>query len=90
MQVNQAAGMAVPTNTALDPRTGSLWPEDLAKIYMWDCAARASITNPVQLAEIDRIEKLVMTVMPAQWQPDLDRHVADHLAKYPQQNARIN
>lgn len=77
-------------NAAPDPRTGFLRPEDLAKIYMWDRAARASTTNPVQLAEIDRIEKLVMTVMPAQWQSDLDRHVADHLAKYPQQNARTN
>jgi TPR repeat protein len=73
-------------NAAPDPKTGALTPEDLAKVYMWNRAARARTTNPVQLAEIDRIEKLVLTVMPAQWQADLDRRVADHLAKYPQQD----
>jgi TPR repeat protein len=77
-------------NAAPDPKTGALTPEDLAKVYMWNRAARASTTNPVQLAEVDRIDKLVLAVMPAQWRPDLDRRVADHLAKYPQQNASTN
>ena len=77
-------------NAVPDPATGALRPEDLARIYMWNRAAKASTTNPVQLAEIDRIEKLVLTVMPAPWQPDLDRRVADHLAKHPQQNTASN
>jgi len=71
-------------NAAPDPDTGALTPDDLAKIYMWNRAARARTPNSVQLAEIDHIEKLVLTVMPAQWQPELDRRVADHLATYPQ------
>lgn len=73
-------------NAAPDPRTGALTPNDLAKVYMWNRAARAGTPNPAQLAEIDRIDKLVLAVMPAQWKPDLDRRVAEHLAKYPQQN----
>lgn len=72
-------------NAAPDPKTGVLTPEDLARIYMWNRAARAGTTNPVQLAEIERIDKLVLSVMPAPWRPDLDRRVAAHLAKYPQQ-----
>jgi len=71
-------------NATPEPGTGALTPDDLARIYMWNRAARASRPNGVQLAEIDRIERLVLTVMPAQWQPDLDRRVAEHLAKYPQ------
>lgn len=71
-------------NATPDPGTGALTPADLAKIYMWNRAARASTPGSVQLAEIDRIERLVLTVMPAQWQPDLDRRVADHISKYPQ------
>ena len=71
-------------NATPDPVTGALTPADLAKIYMWNRAARASTPSSVQLAEIDRIERLVLTVMPTQWQPDLDRRIADHLARYPQ------
>ncbi len=67
-----------PTNAA----TGALEPNDLAKVYMWSHAARARTTNPQQLAEMNRIDALVMAVMPPQWQPDLDRRVADHLAKF--------
>lgn len=69
-------------NADPDPRTGALAPNDLAKIYMWNRAARASTAHPAQLAEIARIEDLVLAVMPAQWQPELDRRVADHLARH--------
>ena len=58
-------------------------PNDLARVYMWNQAAQASTTNPAQLAEIARIAALVQSVMPAQWQPELDRRVAAHLARYP-------
>lgn len=74
-------------NAAPDPNTGALTPNDLAKVYMWNRAAKAGTDILAQPAEIARIDKLVLSVMPAQWQPDLDRRVADHLAKYPQQIA---
>jgi len=70
-------------NAPVDPRTGALTPNDLAKVYMWNRAAKAVTTNPLQLADIARIDGMVLAVMPAQWQPDLDRKVADHLAKFP-------
>jgi TPR repeat protein len=69
-------------NAPLDAQTGALAPHDLAKVYMWNGAARASTTNPDQLAEIARIDALTLAVMPAQWQADLDRRVARHLAKF--------
>lgn len=67
-------------NAPLDPATGALAPNDLARVYMWNRAARASTSNPEQLAEIARIDALVLAVMPAQWQAELDRRVAGHLA----------
>jgi TPR repeat protein len=69
-------------NAEVDPKTGALKPEHLAKIYLWNSAAKARTADPAQLAEIDRIEKLVLAVMPETWRPDLDKKVAEHLAKY--------
>lgn len=69
-------------NAPLDPATGALSPEDLAKIYMWNSAAKAITQDPAQLAEIARIEALIFKVMPPQWKPDLDQRVAAHLAKF--------
>ena len=67
-------------NAPLNPATGALAPNDLARVYMWNRAAKASTSNPEQLAEISRIDALVLAVMPAQWQAELDRRVAGHLA----------
>ncbi|MDV9033635.1 tetratricopeptide repeat protein [Pseudomonas sp. RAC1] len=67
-------------NAPVDPQTGVLTPKDLAKIYMWNSAAKSATHNQQQLAEIERIEKLVLAVMPEQWKPELDRRVAEHLA----------
>ena len=69
-------------NAEVDPKTGALKPEHLAKIYMWNSAAKARTTDPAQLVEIAHIENLVLQVMPAIWRPDLDKKVAEHLAKY--------
>jgi hypothetical protein len=69
-------------NAPADPKTGALAPEHLAKVYMWNSAAKARTTDPAQLTEINRIEGLVLQVMPATWRPDLDKRVAEHLAKY--------
>jgi TPR repeat protein len=70
-------------NARPDPDTGALTPDNLARIYMWNSAAKARTTDPAQRAEIARIETVVLAVMPAQWKPELDRKVADHLARYP-------
>ena len=69
-------------NAPTDPGTGALEPNDLARVYMWNRAARARTSHPAQLADIDRIDALVMAVMPAQWQAELDQRVAAHLAQY--------
>jgi len=69
-------------NAAPDPKTGALAPEHLAKIYLWISAAKARATDPAELAETARIEAMVLAVMPASWLPELDRKVAEHLAKY--------
>jgi len=69
-------------NATPDPKTGALAPEYLAKIYLWNSAAKARTTAPAQIAEISRIEAMVLAVMPPEWKPELDKKVAAHLAKY--------
>lgn len=68
-------------NSAPDPATGALTPASLAKIYMWSRAAKATTSNPADIAQIEGIEQLLQQVMPPQWKPELDRRVAEHLAK---------
>lgn len=70
-------------NAKPEASTGALAPRDLAKVYMWNSAAKARTTNPIQLAAIARIEAMTLALMPPSWKADLDRRVADHLAKYP-------
>ncbi len=69
-------------NAAPDAKTGVLAPEHLAKIYLWISAAKARAADPAELAETARIESMVLAVMPASWRPELDRKLAEHLAKY--------
>lgn len=69
-------------NVEVDPATGALRPEHLAKIYLWMNAAKARIAAPAQLAETARIEALLQRALPASWRPDLDKKVAEHLAKF--------
>ncbi|MDN2696388.1 tetratricopeptide repeat protein [Janthinobacterium sp. SUN073] len=69
-------------NSAPDPATGALTPANLAKIYMWNSAAKATTNNAATLAEIERIAQLVNQVMPAEWRPTLDRRVAEHLSRF--------
>ena len=69
-------------NSAPDPATGMLTPANLAKIYMWSSAAKATTKNPAELAEIEGIEQQVDQVMPAEWKPELDRRVAEHLGRF--------
>ena len=74
-------------NAPLDPATGALAPADLAKVYMWNQAARATTPNPIQLAEIARIDAMVLAVMPPPWRADLDQKVTAHLARFSPQVA---
>lgn len=69
-------------NAPVQADTGALAPEHLAKIYLWNSAAKARATDPAQLAEIARIESMVLAIMPAAWYPDLDKKVAEHLSKH--------
>lgn len=69
-------------NAPPQPDTGALAPEHLAKVYLWTAAAKARSSDPEQLAEAAKLETLVLAVMPAAWRPDLDRKIAEHLAKY--------
>lgn len=71
-------------NAPVDPQSGALPPDVLAKVYLWDQAAKARTSNPEALVQISRIEKLTLAVMPPQWKPELDRQVAEHLAKFAQ------
>ena len=69
-------------NAKPDPKTGALAPGYIAKIYMWNSAAKASTTDPAQLAEIAHIDALLAKVMPPSWKPALDKKVAAHLARF--------
>jgi TPR repeat protein len=71
-------------NAPVQKDTGALAPEHLAKIYLWASAAKARSAEPVDRAQAEKIEAQVLTVMPANWRPDLDKQVIAHLAKYPQ------
>lgn len=71
-------------NARPDPNTGVLAPEHLAKIYLWNSAAKARTADRAQLDRIAQIEELVLKVMPESWRPGLDRQVAEHLAKHQQ------
>jgi TPR repeat protein len=72
-------------NAGVAPNTGMLAPEHLAKVYLWLAAAKASTADKAALAEIARIEAMVLAVMPNSWRGELDKKVAAHLAKYRQQ-----
>jgi TPR repeat protein len=69
-------------NSAPDSATGMLTPANLAKIYLWSSAAKATTKNPAELVEIEHIEQQVNQVMPAEWKPELDRRVAEHLGRF--------
>lgn len=70
-------------NAPVQAETGALAPEHLAKVYLWNAAAKACNNDPALGAEIHRIDALVALVMPAAWRPDLDKKVAEHLALHP-------
>lgn len=70
-------------NARVDPATGALKPEHLARIYFWNSAAAARATAVEDRAQIERIAALLNQVMPPGWRPPLDRQLAEHLARFP-------
>ncbi|MGW8392717.1 tetratricopeptide repeat protein [Pseudoduganella sp. HUAS MS19] len=59
--------------------TGGPSAENLAKVYLWASAAKARLADP---GPAEKLLASVLAVMPAEWLPELDRKVADHLAKF--------
>lgn len=68
-------------NAQVEPATGALRPEHLARIYFWNSAAAARATAAEDRAQTARIAALVDQVMPPQWRAPLDRQLAEHLAR---------
>lgn len=72
-------------NAEVDPATGAMRPEHLAKIYLWNGAAKMRVSDPDALAQIGSIEEMLLSVMPTAWRYELDRTIALHLEKFPEQ-----
>lgn len=66
----------------VQPGTGALAPEHLAKIYLWTMAADARATSAEEKAEAGQLLAQVLSVMPYTWRTKLDRQVAEHVAKH--------
>ncbi|WP_075257134.1 tetratricopeptide repeat protein [Herbaspirillum camelliae] len=62
--------------------TGLLAPEHLAKAYLWNSAAKATVTDATARAAVERLDGMISAVMPAAWRPTLDQQVAAHLAQH--------
>jgi TPR repeat protein len=64
------------------PDTGALSAEQLAKVYLWASAAKASLRDAARLASTEQLLASVLAIMPPEWRPELDRKVDAHLAKF--------
>lgn len=69
-------------NAPVDPKTGWLSEDDLAKAYMWLSAAVKRSEDKAELAETEEMLKKIREVMPKTWEPDLDHKVAQHLEEH--------
>jgi TPR repeat protein len=65
-----------------DPDTGAASAAQLAKVYLWSSAAKARLDQPALQAQAEQLLAAVLAAMPPEWRPELDRKVADHLAKF--------
>ena len=68
----------------VDPDTGMLSAEHLAKAYLWNSAAKKTVVDAAMRAAIDRLDAMIGAVMPTAWRSALDQQVAAHLAQYVQ------
>jgi TPR repeat protein len=67
----------------VQPANGALAPEDLAKVYVWNGAAKARVSDPAQRVVMAQLDAQLATAMPASWRASLDQKIAAHLAQYP-------
>ena len=73
---------AARSANGVDFDSRALAPAYLAKAYLWAAAAKARPTDEREQARARLIEGQILAVMPASWRPDLDRKVAEHLARF--------
>lgn len=69
-------------NADVQADTGALAPAHLAKVYLWAAAAKASHLPPPQQALASSIESQALAIMPPPWLPELNRQIAEHLARF--------
>ena len=68
-------------NAPTDPVTGMLPATDLAKAYLWSAAASRRLIEATEAATARALLAGVLERMPETWRGDLDRQVAEHLAR---------
>ena len=69
-------------NAPVDPETGMIPKNDLAKAYMWLSAAVKRTEDKEESTEAAEMLKKISEVMPKTWEPDLDHKVVHHLEEY--------
>ncbi|MBI3382829.1 MAG: sel1 repeat family protein [Aquabacterium sp.] len=70
-------------NASPQADTGALAPGDLAKVYLWSAAASVREPNATRRERANEVKAQALAVMPATWQADLDKKVAEHLSRFP-------
>ena len=68
-------------NAPPEPGTNRLSAHDLAKAYMWLSVTQKQSREQRELTETDAMLGQVLSVMPKTWRTELDKKVANHLAK---------
>lgn len=71
-------------NLAPEKETGQPGAAHLAKVYLWSSAAKARLADPALREQAGKLLAQAVALMPAAWRPELDRKVAEHLAKFDQ------
>ncbi|MFA5239907.1 MAG: tetratricopeptide repeat protein [Phycisphaerae bacterium] len=67
-------------NSPVDPNTGKLSADDLAKAYMWLSAAEREAKEPKEQKQISELLEKVDRIMPESWKPGLDAKVDAHFS----------
>ena len=69
-------------NSPVDPDTGNLPANDLAKAYLWVSAASKRTKDPEALKRIKDLLAKILKIMPESWLPELDAKVNAHLSAH--------
>ncbi|MCK4783839.1 MAG: sel1 repeat family protein, partial [Desulfobacteraceae bacterium] len=70
-------------NSPVNPNTGILPAQDLAKAYLWVSAASRRTKDPEDLKRTNDLLAKILKIMPESWLPDLDAKVDAHLSAHP-------